>query len=436
MARPIQAPKKTPLAIRNGILRRTCACGTHTVAGADCPVCASHTGIIQRKLAVGRSTDPLEREADRVAEQVMATPSPSLISATPPRIQRHREPASGELTAAPASVDQILAGSGRPLDPPLREEMEHRFQQDFSRVRVHTDASAAQSAHELNAHAYTAGHHVVFGEDRFAPQREAGRRLLAHELTHVVQQSGPASCSSHALIQRQPTANPPPSPTLKSAGVDLNDPVASGTAAIVDTVLARNKKLAPYIGDRLKGGFKIAEKGKFTHDLTDANFDSAFLKAYPQNAGSTVPKSTMGFLDQNNWEIHLRPGAVFGTALHEAVHRLASTAIYTLYLRRANNFSTDLVEVLSEGFTAFFTDCILTEEQMPHFNDAYRSKKDKAVKLIKALDPGGFDLIARLNFKGDGIIQIGEKLQFSQKQFIDARSNAIPEVLKRMAQVL
>jgi hypothetical protein len=67
--------------------------------------------------------------------------------------------------------------------------MEQRFGQDFSAVRVHSGAVAEQSALEANAYAYTAGHHIVFGAKRFAPGTHEGRRLLAHELTHVVQQS-------------------------------------------------------------------------------------------------------------------------------------------------------------------------------------------------------------------------------------------------------
>ena len=68
--------------------------------------------------------------------------------------------------------------------------MEQRFGQDFSQVRVHSDGAAEQSARDVNAHAYTAGHDIVFGESRFAPETRVGLRLLAHELTHVVQQSG------------------------------------------------------------------------------------------------------------------------------------------------------------------------------------------------------------------------------------------------------
>jgi hypothetical protein len=69
--------------------------------------------------------------------------------------------------------------------------MEQRFDYDFSRVRVHTGAAAEQSAQDVNAHAYTVGHNIVFGSGRFAPRTRGGQRLLAHELTHVVQQSAP-----------------------------------------------------------------------------------------------------------------------------------------------------------------------------------------------------------------------------------------------------
>ena len=68
--------------------------------------------------------------------------------------------------------------------------MEQRFGHDFSRVRVHSGAAAEQSARDVNANAYTVGHNIVFGAGRFAPGTHEGRRLIAHELTHVVQQSG------------------------------------------------------------------------------------------------------------------------------------------------------------------------------------------------------------------------------------------------------
>ncbi len=89
-------------------------------------------------------------------------------------------------------VLDVVSSGGRPLEEPLRADMEARLGHDFSDVRVHTDDSASRSAASVNAHAYTVGSDVVFQRDRYDPDSTAGRTMLAHELTHVVQQrSGP-----------------------------------------------------------------------------------------------------------------------------------------------------------------------------------------------------------------------------------------------------
>jgi hypothetical protein len=97
------------------------------------------------------------------------------------------DPAAGAFV--PPIVHEVLRSPGQPLDPAARVCLEPRFGHDFSRVRVHTDARAAESARAVNALAYTVGKDVVFGAGQYAPQMTAGRRLLAHELAHVVQQS-------------------------------------------------------------------------------------------------------------------------------------------------------------------------------------------------------------------------------------------------------
>jgi hypothetical protein len=162
--------------------------------------------------------DVYEQEADRIADQVMATPAHHAVSGAPPRIQRFSGQSNRLMAAAaPASVDKAVAGPGRPLEPALRQDMEQRFGHDFSRVRVHSGAAAEQSAREVNAQAYTVGHNMVFGTGRFAPGTREGRRLIAHELTHVVQQSeadgtnvgqsnGKRGLSpvAHAVLQRKP----------------------------------------------------------------------------------------------------------------------------------------------------------------------------------------------------------------------------------------
>jgi Domain of unknown function (DUF4157) len=91
---------------------------------------------------------------------------------------------------APPIVHDVLGSPGRPLEAGVRGEMEARFGHDFSRVKVHTDATAAQSARAVGAEAYTVGRDVVFGAGRYAPATAHGNSLLAHELGHVVQQHG------------------------------------------------------------------------------------------------------------------------------------------------------------------------------------------------------------------------------------------------------
>jgi len=179
-----------------GVLQRKCACGGSPGLTGECAECrkdklvGANGARLQRKRAIGASHDPLEQEADRVADQVLAVPAHLAVSGTPPRIQRFTGQATGETGMAPASVDRVLAGSGRPLDPALRQDMGQRFGHDFSRVRIHSGTAAEQSAREVNAHAYTVGHNIVFGAGQFAPETDEGRRLLAHELAHTIQQSG------------------------------------------------------------------------------------------------------------------------------------------------------------------------------------------------------------------------------------------------------
>lgn len=198
---------------RQGILQRKCACGSHTNTGGECKECAAKKGVLQRKLTIGASNDPLEQEADRVADQVMSAPLNSAINRTPPKIQRFTRQASDGLNTAPASVEQVLASPGRPLEPALRQDMELRFGYDFSRVRVHTGSEAERSTRDVNAHAYTVGHKVVLGTDIFTLGSHEEKRLIAHELTHVVQQQ-----NNNSLIQRYP---------VNEQNSEVSDPIVS-----------------------------------------------------------------------------------------------------------------------------------------------------------------------------------------------------------------
>lgn len=128
---------------------------------------------IQAKMEVSQPGDASEQVAEQVAEQVMQS-SPSLSSQATP-----------VTSSSPAATSD---DDGQPLDEATRAFMEPRFGHDFSRVRIHTDEQAAESARSLNALAYTERQHVVFDEGQYVPETHAGKRLLAHELTHTIQQ--------------------------------------------------------------------------------------------------------------------------------------------------------------------------------------------------------------------------------------------------------
>jgi len=106
---------------------------------------------------------------------------------------------SAAAATAPPIVDEVLQSSGEPLEGATRALMEERFGHDFGDVRIHRDARAAESARAVHAEAYTVGRDIVFNSAGFAPHTEMGRRLLAHELTHVVQQNGTPSAVQRAV---------------------------------------------------------------------------------------------------------------------------------------------------------------------------------------------------------------------------------------------
>jgi hypothetical protein len=201
-------------------LMRANAIGPHSHAGAAtsfgpnlghdfgrAPAHPRSPAIVQTKLTVNSPGDVYEQEADNVSEQVMRAPEPQLQRACacsgtcddcqkkqsgqhPAPLQMKRSDASAPgQTEAPPSVHQALQSPGQPLDSATRAFMEPRFGQDFSHVRVHTDQQAAASANAVDAQAYTVGPHVVFGAGTYDTKTDNGRKLLAHELSHTIQQA-------------------------------------------------------------------------------------------------------------------------------------------------------------------------------------------------------------------------------------------------------
>ncbi len=131
----------------------------------------------------------MEREADRMADKATEAGRRRAAVATPREVPEVMRSATGAMPALSAPLSSVVAraGPGRPLDRPVRQTMEEGLGSSLSGVRIHTDSAAAESAHALGARAYTVGNHIVFGAGGYEPGSATGRRLLAHELAHVVQ---------------------------------------------------------------------------------------------------------------------------------------------------------------------------------------------------------------------------------------------------------
>jgi hypothetical protein len=191
---------------------------------------------IQAKLEVGPPGDAAEHEADRVAEQVVGAPSGTVQRASAgetfePKIQE--KSLSGSAAPVPAGLAgriHDLQGRGTRLPEPLRASLEPRFGRDFSDVRIHAGDRAASTARSLHARAFTLGRDIVFGAGQYAPSMADGRRLLAHELAHVVQQGHAAPLDGE--VAARDGSGPAPSP--------IGGSVPSGSRLQRDEVVPQN----------------------------------------------------------------------------------------------------------------------------------------------------------------------------------------------------
>lgn len=175
----------TPVA--TPVLQRKCACGNQASGGGECDECQKKHQALQRK-----SSEP-ENTSTRGA-------------------------------AIPPIVDEVLNSSAQPLDATTRAFMEPRFGHDFSQVRVHTDARAGESAEAVDAQAYTIGRDVVFAPGQYQPRTEAGNAVLAHELSHVVQQDGVSGSSANTISH--PSDSSEREADAVAGSVLRNEPVA------------------------------------------------------------------------------------------------------------------------------------------------------------------------------------------------------------------
>ncbi len=194
---------------RAAAIQRACGC----LGGPSLEENAMGRAAAQPSLTVSSPGDPSELEAERAADQVMRMTEEGAphLSAMRDGASLHRACAACSLTARgdlASTVQAGISGGGNALDDATRSFMESRFDRDFSHVRVHTSASAAESARALDAQAYTVGGDIVFAAGKYSPETNSGRRLIAHELAHTVQQGtgSEAGRASGPSLQRWPVS--------------------------------------------------------------------------------------------------------------------------------------------------------------------------------------------------------------------------------------
>lgn len=244
------------------VLRRKCACGQHTLGGATCAQCDGQRPALRRRHSGGAEL-------------------------------------SGE--TLPASVNKSLQTSGSPLDSSARTFFESRFGQDFSGVRVHTDANAQASARDVNAQAYTVGRDIVFGAGQYRPETLEGRKLLAHELTHTIQQGSAAPSNVGALALGSPNDSAEAEADRSAEAVARGSHV-TGVRGGASGVIQRTVEMRDVSG---ASGFArlpelIQRLNEISHGLT-YSVDAANHLAYEVRAGGTLSdfdRQMIDFIDQ------------------------------------------------------------------------------------------------------------------------------------------
>lgn len=382
---------------------------------------------LQAKLKVGAINDPLETEADRVAELVMRMPEPhapshsnnlksaasvaNLTGRAAGCLQRKCDcggtcddckikdedaqhakvqmkatwPAITGGFEAPPIVHEVLRSPGRPLDAVARAFMEPRFGHDFSKVRVHTDATAAESARAVGARAYTVGSNVVFGAGEFAPGSRRGQRLLGHELTHVVQQVT-------NVLARNPNKT-----ALEEAGKTgetIVGDVSDTKKVIQKTLSTPDSRLYSYIKDKFKSGRAAKTKYKILSlpEFAYAYRQYAKKRNHPIDASAKdedVVREIKGFYDPSSDVVFLQDRSDFCDAFHETIHSLSAPDFLLIWVG----------DDLMEGLTQFFTDVVINEQLSDVCHRHKYGSQAQCAKMLAGSDAGiGFDAVARLFF--------------------------------------
>ncbi len=256
----------------------------------------------------------------------------------------------------PSIVHDVLNSEGHPLDSSTRNFFEPRFGYDFSNVKVHTDSVAAKSAQSINALAYTSGNNIVFNNQQYSPNTDSGKKLLGHELTHVVQQQ-----KINSGVQKK---------DFKSTGRANED-----TPQIINDTVIKSSLLAKYVGaDRIKSAFL---NSKNFHVIQNYELEEYGKKCMQ---GDIVDKAG-GFFCRNvaNAKYKNLRGDIFvvrylklGYVIHEFMHKLSGVMVKNM-----------LGHFVNEGITQYFTNQFLKEGRYDILTDhGYKDNLACALKIV------------------------------------------------------
>jgi len=315
--------------INGGTIQRLCTTCSNEYQSADrdkrpvepldlCPKCTgARNGLVQTK----RLTSAVQQQADSRQDTL-----------------RVKSAAGGELDAAPEVSAPIrsLQGGGQPLSSSERSFFEPRFGVDFSGVRVHNDRRAAGVARSVNARAFTLGHHVVFGSGEYNSGGRSGRKLLAHELTHVVQQRGAGaadvSTRSRSVLQRR-----------IGDGHDLQSPRFAGDTRLEDI----------YDGTgTLKDGDESESVRKVQHAIHDFGIRFSVI-GVDGRFGDQTQRRVRRF--QNRNRITTDPGGEVGDATIEKLDQLFPAMALPSAASGAYNFPC-MLQLLCQWNSAMIRD--------------------------------------------------------------------------------
>lgn len=282
------------------------------------PAFGSATPEVQTNLAINTPGDRYEQQADRVAEQIMRLPAPHVQrtcacgggspgqdcdECTKKRVSLQRMSAEvGDPGGfAPPIVHDVLRSPAGSLDGQTQALMGAHFGRDFSRVRIHADADASHAADAVQAHAFTVGSDIVFGSGQFAPATPVGRKLLAHELTHVVQQGAAPPTAEHApdpptsavtkgRLQRQPKSGKPAEPACPPIERGEREEAAKAQLQLVERIPQQEWLIYgfPIGGSEISG----VEAGRFISAIVRSLMQGRFVYVTGQD-----PLEVLGFSD-------------------------------------------------------------------------------------------------------------------------------------------